>query len=466
MKRNLAYIFCIIILSGVISFPSFSQYKKGGSYASLYDSETVSSIRTHVRTISADENMGRKAGSEGERNVAEYLHWVLEGYGVDMLSPDGGDEFGIALEGSDTLLSRNVVGIVQGYDPKLCNRYIVVGARMDNLGVNSMTMDGKETRQIYSGANGNASGVAIMAELARMVATNSILFRRSVIFVGFGASSETYAGAWYFLDRAFLEKDSIDMMINLDMLGTGADGFYAYTSSNRDLNSMIESMKTQLQPVLPEIVAYEPYPSDHRAFYAKEIPSVLFTTGRYSQHNTPRDTEDILDYDMMERELEYIYNFTMTAANTDRKVQFRQDEGVLSDKKSSNTVSENTGVVSYYDCDYKPEFLNSPDPTQFLSKWVYPYLKYPKTAVEQGIQGTVMVGFVIGKDGKMRDVQIVKSVHPLLDEEALKVVSASPKWRPGIRAGKKVSTSMTIPVEFRLERKSRKGGFGVNGRRL
>ena len=106
-------------------------------------------------------------------------------------------------------------------------------------------------------------------------------------------------------------------------------------------------------------------------------------------------------------------------------------------------------------------FLNSADPRQFLEKWVYQYLRYPPEAVRDGIQGTVQVNFIIDKDGKVRDVSIAKSVDPLLDEEALRVISASPKWRPGRLRGEKVSTSMTIPVEFRLEKKSERRKFGI-----
>ena len=119
----------------------------------------------------------------------------------------------------------------------------------------------------------------MLMELARMVGTNSILFRRSVIFVAFGASAESYAGAWYFINRAFSSSDKIDAMVNLDMLGTGYNGFYAYTSSNADMNSLVTRLSAELQPVHPEVVAAEPYPSDHRAFYSSEIPSVMFTTG-------------------------------------------------------------------------------------------------------------------------------------------------------------------------------------------
>ena len=371
-----------------------------------------------------------------------------------MLTGADGEVFGIARVPGDTLTSRNVYGFVQGYDKSLNGRYIVVGARMDNLGTNEMTVDGRKVTQIYSGANGNASGVAMMLELARLVSTNSLIFRRSVIFIGFGASSETYAGAWYFLNRAFADSGRVDAMVNLDMLGTGANGFYAYTASNSDLNSILSELSGKLQPVYPELRADEIYPSDHRAFYAREIPAVHFTTGRYPEHNTPRDTYSVIDFGMMEKELEYIYNFVLELANTDRSITFRNEPAPV---KADNMDD----VVAYFDCDYRPMFLNSADPRQFLEKWVYQYLRYPEEAVMNGIQGTVQVNFIVGKDGKIRDVNVTKSVDPLLDAEAVRVISASPKWRPGRLRGEKVNTSMTIPVEFRLAKKGEKKHFGI-----
>lgn len=437
------------------SITSFAQYSEAyDAYAGLYDSETVGAFRKHVSYITSSSFEGRKAGSDGEKAVAEYVYDRLEEYGVEMLTPREGETFGIARNPGDTLVSRNVYGFVQGYDKSLSGHYIVVGARLDNLGTNEMTVDGQKVTQIYAGANGNASGISMMLELARMVSTNSLLFRRSVIFIGLGASSETFSGAWYFLNRSFSDAGLIDAMVNLDMLGTGENGFYAYTASNTDMNSLLASFSDRLQPVYPELRADEPYPSDHRAFYAAEIPAVFFTTGKYPEHNTPRDTESILDYPMMERELEYIYGFVLELANTGREIAFWKEEG-----KPSAGMSDD--VVPYYDCDQRPMFLNSTDPRQFLEKWVYQYLRYPPEAVMNGIQGTVQVNFIIDKDGKVRDVRVAKSVDPLLDEEAVRVVSASPKWRAGRQRGEKVRTSMTIPVEFRLEKKSERKKFGI-----
>lgn len=450
MKR-----FFLIALLALIPLVTISaQFRSGASYDDLYDSETVAAIKSHVRHISAASLEGRKAGSEGEREAAAYVTEILKSYGVDVLSPADGEIFGLRTEDGDTLTSRNVIGFVKGYDRKLRDSYIVVGARLDNLGTMTMTVDGRPVERIYYGANGNASGIAMMLELARMVQTNAIMFRRSVLFVAFGASNETFAGSWYFLNRSFSDSDKIDAMVNLDALGTGYNGFYAYTASNEDMNTIIRNLTGELQPVRPEIMAAEIYPSDHRAFYAKEIPSVTFTTGRYPEHNTDRDTQSIIDFEMMEKELEYIYNYLLALANVGSKPLFRPDGSL-----SKNSPYDD--VVAYYDCDQRPMFLNSTDPRQFLEKWVYQYLKYPESAILEGIQGRVIVEFIIGTDGKVSDVRVTRGVSPELDAEAVKVVSASPKWRPGRLKGNKVRTSMTIPVEFRLERKGGKASFGI-----
>lgn len=433
---------------------SFGQIQDVNAYRGLYDSETGAAMRTHMTELSAAFLEGRKAGSEGEKIAAEYVMSKFKEYGIELLSPEGGDVFGIRTEAGDTLTSRNVVGCVEGYDKELRNKYIVVGARLDNLGTMTMTIDGQPVERIYYGANGNASGLAMLIELAKKVKTNEILFRRSVLFVAFGASAQTYAGSWYFLNRSFKATDDITAMINLDMLGTGYNGFYAYTSSNADMNTLIRKQTGELQPVLPELTAEEPYPSDHRAFYAQEIPSVLFTTGKYPQHNTDKDTQGIIDYEMMERELEYIYNFTVALANTNSAIAFRPAQ-------IDGKTSAGDKVVPYFDCDQRPQFFGNSDPRHFLREWVYQYLKYPQNAVRNGVQGTVTVQFIIEKDGKVTDVKVVKGVDEELDAEALKVVSASPKWKAGKVGGAKVRSSLTLPIDFRLEKKTNKPSFGI-----
>ena len=84
--------------------------------------------------------------------------------------------------------------------------------------------------------------------------------------------------------------------------------------------------------------------------------------------------------------------------------------------------------------------------TTFLNK----NIKYPSQAKEDGVKGTVYVKFVVEKDGSVDDVVVSKGVHPLLDNEAMRVVKAMPKWAAGKQAGQPVATQYTLPVKFQL----------------
>lgn len=429
------------------AFTAYAQFK-GGSYHDIDDSDTAAAFKEHVSYLSSAMLEGRKAGSEGEKLAAAYVTEVLKRYDVDLFSGEEGDLFGMKLASGDTLTSRNVLGFIPGYDKTLREHYIVIGARLDNLGTATVNVDGENVTKTFYGANGNASGLAMLLELARMLSTNKVLLKRSVIIAAFGSSLEMNAGSWYMLNRSFGAVPSIDAMINLDMLGTGSNGFYAYTSSNADLNAVITSLQETLQPVQPQIVGMEPVGSDHRSFYEKEIPSVLFTTGMYPEYNSDKDTASIIQYEDMERELEYIHNFALRLANG-AKPEFRATP------TARRPVFGDRDVVPYADCDFKPSFLGSTDPVMFLKKWVYVYLKYPQEAVRQGIQGRVLVDFVIDEKGKVTDVSVARGVDPLLDEEAVKVIKASPDWKPARLAGKKVKCAMSLYVEFKLEKKKK-----------
>ena len=78
-------------------------------------------------------------------------------------------------------------------------------------------------------------------------------------------------------------------------------------------------------------------------------------------------------------------------------------------------------------------------------------IKYPVVAQENGVQGRVIVGFVVERDGSITDVKIMRSVDPSLDREAQRVVRAMPRWKPGKQNGSAVRVKYTVPVVFRLQ---------------
>ena len=78
-------------------------------------------------------------------------------------------------------------------------------------------------------------------------------------------------------------------------------------------------------------------------------------------------------------------------------------------------------------------------------------IKYPQISQENGVQGRVIVQFVVNQDGSIVDPQVVRGVDPYLDKEALRVISMMPKWKPGKQRGKAVRVKFTVPVMFRLQ---------------
>ena len=100
----------------------------------------------------------------------------------------------------------------------------------------------------------------------------------------------------------------------------------------------------------------------------------------------------------------------------------------------------------YFLLDEHPTFKGG-SPNDF-ALWVTKHVKYPKYAKEIGIEGTVKVHFVIDKKGKVSEAHVHQGVHPVLDQEAVRVVLKSPKWKPAKKDGRPVKVSYTIPVMF------------------
>ena len=95
-----------------------------------------------------------------------------------------------------------------------------------------------------------------------------------------------------------------------------------------------------------------------------------------------------------------------------------------------------------------PEF---PGGVKALRQYLAATVKYPKIAQEKGIQGKVYVTFVVNKDGSVLNTKIARGVDPLLDAEALRVVSSLPKWNPGKQKGQAVAVQYTVPINFALQ---------------
>ena len=129
-------------------------------------------------------------------------------------------------------------------------------------------------------------------------------------------------------------------------------------------------------------------------------------------------------------------------------VMFRLGEAA--DNKEADTQQEvkvdENGIHQV--CEEMPEF---PGGMQECMKWLGKNIKYPTTAQEKGIQGRVIMQFVVERDGSITEPKVVRGVDPDLDKEALRVISIMPNWKPGKHKGEAVRVKYTLPVMYRLQ---------------
>ena len=121
-----------------------------------------------------------------------------------------------------------------------------------------------------------------------------------------------------------------------------------------------------------------------------------------------------------------------------------ENANIVADRDTIKDESQIEDREVYSVVDEAPQF---PEAMQFISD----NLRYPSAAQEEGIQGRVVVQFVVNKDGAISDAEVIRSLHPSLDEEALRIINMMPKWTPGKHKGEVVAVRYTIPVSFRIE---------------
>jgi len=165
--------------------------------------------------------------------------------------------------------------------------------------------------------------------------------------------------------------------------------------------------------------------------------------------DTPPPAPEVPALPMLSDELEIVDNDVtvdldfQSLDDTDVPVDIRDysHQEVIQEEVEEEVI--NVGVV-----EEKPKF-NGGDANDF-SKWVNSKLVYPEIAKENGVEGRVTLQFTIGKDGRLQDVKVLSAPDESLAQEAVRVVSSSPKWEPGRQRDRAVKVSYTFPVIYRL----------------
>ncbi len=122
---------------------------------------------------------------------------------------------------------------------------------------------------------------------------------------------------------------------------------------------------------------------------------------------------------------------------------------IIAPDKVDEYLAERKDTINVYDVvEQMPRF---PGGFQKMNEFIEENLRYPKALEEACVQGRVIVCFIVERNGKLSNVKVVKSVHPALDKEALRIVKLMPKWIPGRQNGITVRVKYIIPVTFRLK---------------
>ncbi len=132
--------------------------------------------------------------------------------------------------------------------------------------------------------------------------------------------------------------------------------------------------------------------------------------------------------------------------STNSEIDATQGVIVKTEDADGNKVDEKV----YFMVDKMPVF---PGEEGELRKFIASNIKYPVEAAKSGIQGRVFVMFNVNSEGKVEKAKVVRGVHPLIDEEALRVINMLPNWTPGEHEGEKVSVQFTVPINFALSDK-------------
>jgi hypothetical protein len=224
--------------------------------------------------------------------------------------------------------TNNIVGILKSEDPVYGNEYIVIGAHYDHLGMGGPGSSSRiqDTVAVHNGADDNASGVAVMIELAEKFASEKKQLKRSIIFAAFGAEEMGILGSKYLTEHLPVPVEKISAMINLDMVGRLRDDRslqIAGTGTSAEASALIleANVDSGFKLVLsPEGVG----PSDYAAFYGKNIPVFALTTGAHMDYHTPYDDADRLNFSGMKQVGDFAYRLALGIINQPQKLSFRE----------------------------------------------------------------------------------------------------------------------------------------------
>ncbi len=301
-------------------------------------------IKEDVAFLADDKLEGRQTGTNGEVLASEYLVKRFEAIGLQPKGTEGflqsfsfkpktdpHSEVEFTTNADSTITGQNVIGFI---DNKAKNT-IVIGAHYDHLGFGGEgSLFREKEKAIHNGADDNASGVAVLLNLAsRLVTQNNnseIKDNNNYLFMAFSGEEMGLLGSNYFSKNPTIEAESINYMINMDMVGRmKADSTLAVygTGTSPMFKQTLKANNDKFKIVENESGVG---PSDHTSFYLIDIPVLHFFTGQHEDYHKPSDDSEKLNYEGMNLISDYIFNI----------IRDLDDNGELAFRKTKNESEE------------------------------------------------------------------------------------------------------------------------------
>lgn len=224
--------------------------------------------------------------------------------------------------------TRNVVMVLPGEDDQLKNEYVIIGAHFDHLGMGGPGSSSRavDTIGVHHGADDNASGVALMLEVAEKFAGTEGSHKRSIICIAFSGEELGLLGSKHFAENPGIDLSKVNAMINLDMVGRLKETNILQISGVGTAQGFKDIVYSVSDTTLIKLtLSEEGYgPSDHSSFYGKDIPVLFYSTGAHLDYHTPYDTYDLINYDGMVKISSLVYNISSKLTTSPERLQFRE----------------------------------------------------------------------------------------------------------------------------------------------
>ncbi len=264
-----------------------------------FDNITAASIRPHVEYLASPRLRGRRG--MGAWLAAEYIGKQFKSLGLKPLFATDGYFQPIPgvidqPDGQRSIIGRNVGAWLPGSDPSVKDEFIIVSAHFDHLG----ELNG----EIYPGADDNASGVAMMLEVARQLVTLPTPPRRSIVFVGFDLEEQLLWGSRWFANHPPWPLTQVKLFITADMVGRTLGDLplpVVFVLGSESATALKESLDRSTVPNGIEVarmgIDLIGTRSDYGPFRDRQVPFLFFSGGEHPDYHTPRDVPERVDYE-------------------------------------------------------------------------------------------------------------------------------------------------------------------------